>query len=194
MGGRISLLEPATDLEGLNKEDIKFMIGEMEDKKDIPGWFDLTENVIYKAAESKSIFYPVSILFCLFIGFFIVLIFDYFNLNKIINSLDIQYPLQDLIIFYFFGTIGFVIHLFKLIRENNSRITCVDDFLIWFSSRWTSFLWMVPIFWFGFLLLASSNQAGIFNSILLGYSIDSFSEVILNRYGSLVSGSNKIYL
>lgn len=191
MGGKISLLKPSTDLEGLSEEDIKFMIGEMEDKKYIPGWFDLTENVIYKAAEKQRSIWPISIIFFLILGFLIVWVFDHFNLNTIIGSSNIQYDWETLIIFYLLGTVGFLIHLSKLIAENKSRITCIDDFLVWFSSRWTSFLWMVLIFWFGFLLLVSSNQASNFNSILLGYSIDSFSEVILNRYGSLVSAGTK---
>lgn len=190
-GEKISLLEPPSDLEGLSKDDIKFIIGEMENKEGISGWFDLTENVIYKAAETHRAFYPISILSLLLGGSALVWIFDALKLNEILTSSTIQYQLSELIVFYLFGTLGFLIHLYKLIGGSKSRITCVDDFLNWFSSRWTSFLWMVLIFWLGFLLLVSSDQASRLNSILLGYSIDSLSEVILNRYGSLVSTGTK---
>lgn len=192
-GGKISLLEPRTDLEGLNDEDIKFMIEELKSKKDVPGWFDLTDYVIYKAAETKNeriIYSIIPLLILLFGGIGIFLIFHH-NLYTIINSSDIRYPPWDLILFYLCGILGLLVHFYTIIGGNRSRITSVDELLIWFSSRWFNFMGTVCIFWLGFLLIASYGQANVWNSILLGYSIDSSSEVILNRYGSLVTKDAK---
>ena len=193
-GTKIKLREPPHDLEGLEDAKIESLIGELETSKDLPGWIDRKEQVIYKAAESRRI--PIFIGFVLFLisGFSIPFGMQYFKLYELVGVSDISYSLAQLLSFYLFGIIGFLGHLFKKVKEEKSQITCIDDFFDWFTSKWMAFIEMGVIFWAGFLLLVSLKQGSILNAFLLGYAIDSFSDTIFERYKLLAPAIEKIKL
>jgi hypothetical protein len=194
LGGTLSLTEPASDLEGLNDGEKNFLFGELENKISSEAWIDTEKKIIYRVSSNPEDFSRnISIfIICIILGGFFIYLVKNFELYKILDVDQIPYTYKDLFNFYFFGLLGFSVHIGKkLYFEGYSKITTYKDFLKWFSIKWINFICTFGIFLLGLILLVCLKQGSIANSLLLGYSIDSFSEIIIKRYKVLIPAATK---
>ena len=164
----------------------------------VKGVVDVENGRIYRASPNKIRRYGSYVLIIGFVllGGFLVYLFA--NMKSLgITGLTVPYGLNDLLAGYLFIIFGAIVHIgidgIKQYRANKGQtFLAIEDWLLWIHVNEVSIIVGVISLWIGFfgLVLLGSNissQSLWQIAFFVGYSIDSFVDIFLERFTNTAS-------
>jgi hypothetical protein len=161
----------------------------------VDGIVDAQNGVIYRASRhaGRQLFSYVMLLTAIALGFGLVFVMTNMNAWLGIDDWKPADRFQSLASVYVFLLLGAVVHLLvgavKQSREKTgSELLAMRDWLLWLHVKESALLMAILYLWVGLIGLAFSfDEVQWVTGFFVGYSIDSFVDLFLQRFSQVAS-------
>jgi len=164
--------------------------------KDVDGVVDVARGIIFKASRdpAKQRWSLARILGVVFLGGLLTALADHFVPRPLQSPLTNLVPTKTLVGCYFCVMLGSAAHLaVEALKQKraatDTTFLAIEDWILWVHVREASIITGVLTLWLGLVGLTVMKQGAVSwqASFLVGYSIDSFMELFLQRFEKVVS-------
>ena len=156
------------------------------------GLVDVDQGIVYRAARSRAaqIFSSVQLVAVLLLGTLIPVLLAYasrFVHNWRFSSADLQRLLADYVFILLGSGAHIAIALLKAVKnDTRPNFKTIDDWMLWLHVREAQVLQGFAYIWMGYLLLVFTvSDLEWSTAFFAGYSIDSVTELFLERFETL---------